>query len=90
MLRKSELEKRILTLQKEANELGLHISEFIVNNKKVIHELEKNDVGKILKIKRRPHLISKKNYPKLSREFNKNEYGRLYDIKLIKKGVDKK
>lgn len=88
MLRKSELERRIKKLQKEAKELGLTISELIVDNKKVIHELEKNDIGKLLKVKRRPLFISVKNYPNLTKRYEEREYGRLFDIKLIKKEGD--
>lgn len=88
MLRKSELERKIKKLQKDANELGLFISELIVKEKKVITELEKNDIGKFLKLKRRPHFISVKNYPKVAKWFKWNEYGRLFDIKLIKKEGD--
>lgn len=85
MLRKSELEKRILQLEKQAEAIGLSIQSFTVNDKGVIRELEKCDIG-FLHRKVKPAFVSVKNYrhKRCCKEFGEDEYGRMYGIKFLK------
>ena len=82
MLRKSEIEKAIRKLQENAEEIGLSIDAFTVKNQKVIHELEKCEVGAFHRTIK-PAFVSPKNYKgRQSNWLPEDEYGRLYGIKF--------
>jgi len=83
MLRKEYIERKILDIQKEAEKLGLYITEFLVKDPRVITELEKKNLG-IMRIKLKPMFVSPKNYNRT--RLNDNEYGRMFGISFIKGG----
>jgi len=82
MLKQEYIEKAVRDIQKEAEKLGLHITEVLVENPKVIAELEKMRVG-IFRIRFKPAFVSTKNYKRL--RLKENEYGHLYGIRFISK-----
>jgi|WetSurMetagenome_2_1015567.scaffolds.fasta_scaffold672438_1 hypothetical protein len=85
MIRKSELERAISSLQIEAQKIGLKISECVVLNKNIIQELEKCDSRYYGLIKKKPIFVSKKNYNTyVTGEFADEEFGRIFGIKLVK------
>jgi len=81
MLRKSEIERLIRSVQKELEGAGLRISELTVMDGKVIKELEKKDVGSTLRASRKPHFKSHANYTGL--RLGSNEIGIIYGIKIV-------
>jgi len=84
MLRKSEIEKQIQTIMKDAESIGLTINSVIVKDEKIIRELEKCDIGPF-KHKIKPHFVSVKNYPKAKIvDITEQEHGRMYGIKFLK------
>jgi hypothetical protein len=82
MLAKKYIEDKIRELGLEFEKLGLVVSEVIVKDSKVVTELEKVDIGGILKFKRKPLFVSPKNYKRL--RLKENELGRLFGISFIK------
>lgn len=80
MLRKEEIERAIRKLIKEGEKIGLSISEFVVNDQKLLRELEKVTRAIPLWKPRKPDFISPKNYKIL---MGPSEYGYIYGIRLI-------
>jgi hypothetical protein len=81
-LAKKYIESKIMELQREFEKLGLVVSEVIVKDPKILIELEKMDIGGILKLKRKPLFISGKNYNRI--RLNENEFGKLFGISFVK------
>lgn len=82
MLAKKYIEQKIALLQQEFETLGFTVSELIVNDKRIITQLEKVDIGPF-HFKRKPHFVSLKNYKKAN--IDPESYGVIWGIKLIKK-----
>ena len=80
MLRQEYLEQEIKDLQKKAEKLGLHITEFLVEDHRVITELEKRRIG-LLRMRLRPAFVSPKNYKRL--RLKDNEIGYLFVIRFF-------
>jgi hypothetical protein len=87
MMRKSELEKAIRSLQTDAQKLGLKITECLVLIPKVVVELEKCESRFYGIVKKKPIFVSKKNYnDRVTGDFDDCEYGRIFEIRLINNG----
>ena len=80
MLKQEYLEKEIRDLQTGAEKLGLCITEFLVEDQKVIRELEKVRLGPF-RIKLKPAFVSHKNYKRL--RLKDNVLGHLYGIRFV-------
>jgi len=79
-LRKECIEQAIRKLMGDSEKIGLDISEFVVNDKKIIHELEKVTKASALLKSRKPAFVSPKNYRIM---VGPGEYGYIYGIRLI-------
>lgn len=84
MLAQKYIEKAVQEIQKQAEKIGLSITEFLVKDPKVIKELEKRRIGPF-RLSLKPAFVSPKNYRRLN--LNEDEYGFMYGIKF-KKATD--
>lgn len=81
MLNKNELEKRVLELQRKAEQIGFKIIELEAEDQRTIRELEKCDIG-LFNRKRKPNFVSPKNYRRSQNKLEEGQYGWLYGIKI--------
>ena len=81
MLAQKYIEKAVQELQKQAENIGLSITEFLVKNPRLIRELEKKRIG-LFRIPLKPAFVSPKNYRRLN--LKEDEYGFMFGIKFKK------